>query len=105
MLDTAPNDANRNLADRAPGELIKIGRAMYENEILPQIPHVQKGTRVVVDIASGDYEIDRRFADAGHRLKQRRPDAVLHLERVGYPTPVSAVSIRDKFGARAKLGP
>ena len=94
MPDTARDDANRSLADRDPSELIAIGRAMYENDILPQIPHVKKGMRVVVDMASGDYEIDRRFADAGHRLKQRRPDAVLHLERVGYPTPVSAVSMR-----------
>ena len=80
--------------DENPSELIKIGKAMYENDILPQIPHVKRGTRVVLDLASGDYEIDSRFAAARTRLERRRPDAVMHYERVGYPTPVSAVSMR-----------
>ena len=102
MADTARNDANRSLADRAPGELIAIGRAMYENEILPQIPHVKKGMMVVMDMASGDYEIDRRAADARTRLERRRPNVVMHTERVGYPTPVSAVSMRGKSGARTQ---
>ena len=94
MPDTALSDANRSLADRAPGELIEIGRAMYENDILPQIPHVKRGMMVVMDMASGDYEIDRRAADARTRLELRRPNVVMHTERVGYPTPVSAVSMR-----------
>ena len=99
MPDTALSDANRNLADCAPGELIEIGRAIYENEIIPQIPHVQKGMMVVMDMASGDYEIDRRAADARTRLELRRPNVVMHTERVGYSTPVSAVSMRGKSGA------
>lgn len=80
--------------DENPAELIKIGKAMYENDILPQIPHAKKGMRVVIDLASGDYEIDSRFADARTRLERRRPNAVMHYERVGYPAPVSAVSVR-----------
>ena len=77
-----------------PAELIKIGRAMYENDILPQIPHVKKGMMVVMDIASGDYEIDFQAPEADHRLRLRRPNAVMHTERVGYPTPYQAVSMR-----------
>ena len=94
MPDATYDDATRSLADCAPSEVFKIGREKYEKDVLPQIPHVKRGTRVVMDIVSGDYEIDRRFADAGHRLKQRRPDAVLHLERVGHETPVRMVSMR-----------
>ena len=66
----------------------KIGKAMFENEILPQIPHAKKGTMVVLDITSGDYEMDDAIGvgtDAGNRLKRRRPDAVLYTARVGYP--------------------
>ena len=97
MLDTAISALNW---DDNPSELIAIGRAMYENDVLPNIPHVKKGMRVVIDIASGDYEIDRGFAAARTRLERRRPDAVMHYERVGYPTPAYAVSIRrQKRGA------
>ena len=66
----------------------KIGKAMFENEILPRIPHAKKGTMVVLDITSGDYEMDDAIGvgtDAGNRLKRRRPDAVLYTARVGYP--------------------
>ena len=94
MPDATHSDAERSLADYTPNELIGIGRAMYEKDVLPQIPHVKKGTRVVMDIVSGDYEIGRRFIDARTRLKRRRPDAVTHFERVGHETPVSMVSIR-----------
>ena len=76
-----------------PGDLIEFGRAMYQRDVLPRIPHVRKGMMVVLDMVSGDYEIDIRAADAGSRLKKRRPDTVLHIERIGSPTPVSAVSM------------
>ena len=82
------------IRDKNPDELIEIGRAMYENDVLPNIPHVKNGMMVVLDMASGDYEVDFQAPEAGHRLKQRRPNAVLHIERVGSPTPYHAVSIR-----------
>ena len=80
--------------EKNSSELIEIGRAMYKNDVLPNIPHVKNGMMVVLDIASGDYEVDSQAPEAGHRLKRRRPDAVLHIERVGSPTPYHAVSIR-----------
>ena len=67
-----------------PGEIVKIGKAIYENDVLPNIPHVKKGMMVVLDIASGDYEVDIQGADAGRRLKRRRPNAVMYTARVGY---------------------
>ena len=77
-----------------PDELLKIGGEMYENDILPQIPHVKKGMMVVMDIASGDYEIDFHAPEARTRLERRRPNAVMHTKRVGYATPYQAVSVR-----------
>ena len=79
---------------KTPSELIAIGRAMYEKDVLPNIPHVRKGMMVVLDMASGDYEVDSQDSEAAHRLRQRRPNAVTHTERVGSPVPYYAVSIR-----------
>ena len=94
MLDTRKrNISPDDLWDIDPSDLIEIGRSKYEKDVLPLIPHVKEGMMVVMDIASGDYEIDIRGADARTRLERRRPDAVLHMERVGYPTPVQAVSM------------
>ncbi len=91
MLDTIPIALSW---DENPDELLKIGKAMYENDILPQIPHVEKGMMVVMDMASGDYEIDFHAPEARTRLESRRPNAVMHTERVGYPTPYQAISVR-----------
>ena len=42
------------------------------------------GQRIVVDVASGDYEIDPRgFLAASRRLRARRPEAVGFWCRVG----------------------
>ena len=76
-----------------PSDRRKIGQAMYRDDILPRMTDEDKGKMVVLDIASGDYEIDRRSADADFRLSRRRPNAVLHIERVGFPTPFSAISL------------
>ena len=82
------------ILDKTPSERIAIGREMYEKDVLPNIPHVRNGMMVVLDMASGDYEVDSGDAEAAHRLKQRRPNAVTHTERVGSPVPYYAVSIR-----------
>ena len=70
-------------------EIGKIGKAMYENDIRPIIPHIKNGMMVVIDITSGDYEIDSLILEAARRLKQRRPDAVVYKTRVATPGAVT----------------
>ena len=95
MLDTQKrNISTEDLRDMDPTDLIEFGRAMYRKDILPRMTDEDKGMMVSMDLVSGDYEMDIRGADARSRLSRRRPDAVLHLERVGYPTPYKMVSIR-----------
>jgi hypothetical protein len=40
---------------------------------------------VLIDVETGDYEIDREDLDATNRILARRPDAVLYGLRIGYP--------------------
>ena len=75
-------------------DLIKIGKTMFENEIHPRISHAKNEMTVVIDITSGDYEIDSLAPKAARRLKQRRPDAVLYITPVAPPTSARAVSLR-----------
>ncbi len=70
----------------APGEVEARAEAFYR-EIIPQLDeHPKRGTFVVIDVESGDYEIDARDADATYRLLQRRPDGYTYAFRVGFPT-------------------
>ena len=53
----------------------------------------QIGRLIVMDLSSGDYEIDDSSDDLGleasRRLQNRRPGAALHALRIGYRTAVS----------------
>ena len=44
----------------------------------------EHGKFVVIDIETGDYELDANDATATRRLQQRRSDAVIYGLRVGY---------------------
>ena len=98
MLDTQKrNISPEDLRAMDPSDLIDFGRAMYQRDVLPRLTDADKGMMVAMDLVSGDYEMDIRGADARSRLSRRRPDAVPHLERVGYPTPYHMVGFRSRF--------
>ena len=63
-----------------------IGRSIYRENIRPHLKAAEKGKIVVIDVNSGDYEIDSDDLSAILRLLERRPDAFTWIERVGYPT-------------------
>ena len=62
------------------------GRAIYKEKILPLMKDEDNGKVVVIDVNSGDYEIDYDDAAALFNLLERRPDAFTWSERVGYRT-------------------
>ena len=77
--------------DYKAGEVAARGEAIYREEIQPQIQPIEKGTFVVIDVETGDYEIDARDAAATRRLLQRRPSAVTYGVRVGHRAAYSHV--------------
>ena len=68
-------------------EVAARGDAIYRDRILSQIEPPPKGIFVVIDIESGDYEIDERDLTATLRLLKRRPAAMTYAVRVGYRAP------------------
>ena len=67
------------------GSIGKVGRAIYNQEIRHKVESTEKGKVVVIDVTSGDYEIDCDDWAATLRLMERRPDALTWAERVSYP--------------------
>lgn len=67
------------------GNAPAIGRAIYNDKIRPTLGPEHKGKVVVIDVKSGDYEIDRSDLAADLRLRKRRPNAFTWAERVGSP--------------------
>ena len=81
------------MAGRAyePGEITALGEAIYHERVLSQVGPVDKGTFVVIDVETGDYELDARDATATRRLLSRRPTAVTYAVRVGHRAAYSHI--------------
>ena len=54
------------------------GEAIYHTQIRPRIAPEDASKFVLVDVLSGDYEVDDRPARGIIRLIQRRPGAIIH---------------------------
>ena len=74
-----------------PGEIAARAEVIYREQIQPQVELVEKGSFVVIDVETGDYEIDAGDAAATRRLLDRRPEAVTYGVRVGHRAAYSHV--------------
>jgi hypothetical protein len=72
---------------RTPEELALLGSELFHSQVKPALRPDDDGTYVAIDVGSGEYEIDADDYTAVMRLRSRRPDAEIWLERAGYPTP------------------
>jgi hypothetical protein len=67
-------------------ETVARGEEWYERAIRAQVETDEnKGKILVIDVETGDYEIDTDNLAAVHRILDRKPDAALYALRIGYP--------------------
>jgi hypothetical protein len=71
-------------ASYTPEEIRRRAEEIYRREIRPNVMPQHKGKFLVVDIESGDYEMDEDDLSAAEILKARRPNGVFFGLRVGY---------------------
>ena len=60
------------------------GQALYDTQIRAQVEGENRGKFLILDVSTGDYEIDAEDIAASERLLVRRPYAILFGVRVGY---------------------
>ena len=56
----------------------RLGEEIYNAQIRPLIGPEDENKYVIVDVLTGDYEVDENPASAGRKLRARRPDGVMH---------------------------
>ena len=73
------------------------GKKIYAETIEPHID-VEKefGKFVVIEVESGDYEIDKRDLVATKRLLERHPGAMTYGVRVGFPAAYRSGIMRTR---------
>lgn len=69
-------------------EVGRRGEEVYERSVRAKVESVAQGGSndgrfVVLDVDSGDYEVADEAVVATARLRERKPDAVFYLARVG----------------------
>lgn len=64
-------------------EFARRGDHLYEQVVLPRLTAEDEGKYVVIDIESGDFEIDSDELLASDRVLDRHPDAQLWLRQAG----------------------
>jgi hypothetical protein len=79
----------------SPEEFGRLGDEIFERSVLPHTGPDDHGKFAVIDVTSGDYEIDADELTASDRLLSRRPAAQIWLRRVGFP-------YARRFGRRHK---
>lgn len=68
-----------------PDEIARRGKEVYERQIRSKVERDHYGQFLVVDIATGQYEVDRDHLTAARRARAKNPGAALFALRVGFP--------------------
>ena len=78
-------------------EIARRGQALYDQEICQHVEAANSGKFLVVDVDTGDYEIDGDELAALGRARAKIPEAALYLLRIGSPTAY-------RLGASTRVG-
>ena len=79
-------------------EVARRGDEIFETHIAASIKSEEPQWYVVIDVTTGDYEIDANGLTASDRLLARHPDAQVWFRRVGS-------RYASRFGARRRSVP
>jgi hypothetical protein len=66
-------------------EVAQRGESIYQEKLRAHAEKQHRGDFLVLDVLTGDYEIDRHDLAASDRLLAKNPGAVLYGVRIGYP--------------------
>jgi hypothetical protein len=74
-------------------ELARQGQEYYDRALRAKLEPKHKGEYLVLDVETGEYEIDEDERAALQRARSRKPHTVFYILGVGHPTA-------DRIGAQ-----
>jgi len=75
-------------------EIAERGQALYDHEIREKLDASVRGKFLVLNIETGEYEIDDDEIVALKRARAKHPAAALYLLRIGHPTAYRLARLR-----------
>lgn len=67
-------------------EIVRQGQALYDQKVRAHVEPYYTGKFLVLDIETGEYEVDANDLVALKRAKAKNPGAALYILRVGSST-------------------
>jgi hypothetical protein len=80
-------------------DIIRRGNTWYEQQIRSQVEPQHDGDFIVINIDTGEFEMDADDLTASKRARERFPDGRLYAMRIGQP---AAYKIGGRFRAVAE---
>jgi hypothetical protein len=78
-------------------EVARRAKQLYESVIRDRVEIDENiGKMVIIDIETGDYEIDETGLQASHSLMKKHPNARLFGIRIGYNVAVSFGGVMER---------
>ena len=78
-------------------EVGQRGEALYEQKIRANVETEENiGKMVIIDVETGEYEIDERGLAPARLLQSRRPNAALYGKRIGYDVAEALGGVRER---------
>ena len=65
-------------------EIVRRGEQLYDQQIRAHVEPQHRGRIIVINIETGDYEIDNSTLPAARRAQANDPDAALYSKRIGF---------------------
>ncbi len=66
-------------------EIVRRGQLLYEQQIRAAVEADNRGKYLVLDVETGEYELDASELSAWRRAEAKAPDGAFFLLRVGFP--------------------
>jgi len=66
-------------------EIVEKGKAIYER-LREQLEPEHKGEVIVIEVESGDYFLGKNSAEAWRKAREKHPDKIYYMNRVGQRT-------------------
>jgi len=87
------------VATTSRGDIARRGQEYYDEFLRAGLVPKHNGEFLVLDVETGQYEMDRSELAAIRRAKTRVPEGVFYILRVGYPTSVRIGAQLARSGA------
>ncbi|MBW3625264.1 MAG: hypothetical protein KY468_17850 [Armatimonadetes bacterium] len=76
---------SRSASTTSGEEIVRRGQALYDQRIRASVEPEHNGKLLILNVETGEYEMDADDLAASIRARERFPNAPLFTLRVGYP--------------------